>query len=548
MTAAVEQESLAPGSRQRFPARALAIGALFTLLFVVGEALLAWLSYRDLHDISSKALKMRGVAGEIMRLDEVLTMSANMAAATGDPTWEERYRQHEPELASALDEAERLAPELHISLASEETARANEALLKMEGQVFALLRQQKSEAALAVLASPEYRQLKAHYAENTAQTVHELNQLGLDKLEDQRLRLWWAMSLNVVAVLGLTIGWWQISQLIRRYLTATQQAEAELARINQGLEDRVRERTHELSEANTALRQQMDARAKVELELLHAQRLESLGRLAAGIAHEIDVPLQSVGDSCHFALEAVNDLHALQATYRDALREFAAGKISLAALKARMQETEEAVDIAYLDEEVPKSLDKALDDLERIGSTVSALKEFAPPTVKEQALSDLNRAVVSTLAVARNEYKDVARVSMQLGELPLVMCRIDDVNQAMLNVIVNAAQAVAEVNKGTRNKGNITVRTWAENNDALVSVEDDGPGIANEVRERMFDPFFTTKTGGRNTGQGLAMARAIVVDRHGGAITVETEIGKGTTFTLRLPVEGKKARGAKRAN
>ena len=136
---------------------------------------------------------------------------------------------------------------------------------------------------------------------------------------------------------------------------------------------------------------------------------------------------------------------------------------------------------------------------------MAALKDFAAPGLTEQAPSDLNRAVVSTLAVARNEYKDVARVSMQLGELPPVVCRVDEINQALLNIIVNAAQAVGERNKGTRQKGNITVRTWSEGGDALISVGDDGPGISPTVRERMFEPFFTTKTGGKNAGQGLAL-------------------------------------------
>jgi|CXWL01.1.fsa_nt_gi signal transduction histidine kinase len=528
--------------RERFPSRALAMGVVVTLAFVTGEALLAWRSYQDLHDMVGNALTLRGLAGDIMRLDEVLTMSASMAAATGDLEWEQRYRTHEPQLAHALDQAGLLAPELNLSQASEAAAKANETLVDMENHIFELVIDERPETAAKVLSSDEYKKQKSIYAQNMARTVAELNLLATTKLSNQRMRLWWALGLSVAALLVLSSGWWRIAQSIRRYLAATEEAERELAQTNRRLENRVAERTAEVSEANVLLRHQISERAKVEFELLHAQRLESVARLATGLAHEIDPPLQSVGDSCHFALEAVHDLHALQVTYHQAVREFAAGKISLAALQARLRETEEAVDMAYLDEEVPKALDRALDDLARVGSTVAALKDFAQPGLKEQAPSDLNRAVVSTLAVARNEYKDVARVSMQLGELPPVTCRVDEINQALLYIIVNAAQAVGEMNRGTLHKGNITVRTWAEGPDAMISVGDDGPGIAAPVRERMFDPFFTTKPGGKNTGQGLAMARSILVEKHGGTLAVESEVGKGSVFTLRLPVEGIRGR------
>ncbi len=526
--------------RERFPTRALGTGVLITFLFVGGEAVLAWRSYQDLHEMVANALALRGLAGDLIRYDEILTMSASMAAATSNPEWEQRYRTYEPQMDRALDHAVRIAPELNLSHSSEAAAKANETLVDMEHRVFELVRDLKPEAATAVLASEGYKKYKALYAENITRAVNELNDLATHRLADQRLRLWGALALSVVALIALCMSWLNISRQIRRYLEATEKAERELAATNRHLESRVQKRTTELSEANTQLRQQIDERAKVELELVHALRLESVGRLAAGIAHQIDPPLQAVNDSCHFALEAVTDLQTLQATYQEGLREFASGKISLAALKARLHETQAAVDMAYLEEEVPKALDKALDDLQRIEATVATLKDFAAPGSTDQAPSDLNRAVVSTLAVARNEYKDVARVSMQLGELPPVVCRVDQINQALLNIIVNAAQAVGEQHKGTHHKGNITVRTWSEGSDALISVGDDGPGISSTVRERMFEPFFTTKAGGKNAGQGLAVARSILVEKHGGGLAVESELGKGSLFTLRLPVEGKR--------
>jgi len=155
----------------------------------------------------------------------------------------------------------------------------------------------------------------------------------------------------------------------------------------------------------------------------------------------------------------------------------------------------------------------------------------------EKAPADLNKALESTLLVASNELKYVADVKLDLGELPPVLCHLGDLNQVFLNLLVNAAHAVADVMKGTGNKGCIAVRTRRDANCVEVAIEDSGAGIPHDIREKIFDPFFTTKQVGRGTGQGLALARAIVVEKHGGTLTFHTEAGRGTTFFVRLPLE-----------
>jgi signal transduction histidine kinase len=172
------------------------------------------------------------------------------------------------------------------------------------------------------------------------------------------------------------------------------------------------------------------------------------------------------------------------------------------------------------------------------------MKEFAHPDRKEMAQADLNQAISSTLIIAANEYKYVADVETGFSELPLVNCYAGEINQVVLNLIVNAAHAIGDVVKGTPLKGKITVATRAHGDFVEIAISDTGKGIPVEVRSRIFDPFFTTKEVGKGTGQGLSIARSVVVEKHGGSLTFDTELGKGTTFYIRLPVAGTAAADA----
>ena len=277
-------------------------------------------------------------------------------------------------------------------------------------------------------------------------------------------------------------------------------------------------------------------RDAAELELRHAQKLESVGRLASGIAHEINTPIQFVGDNTRFLQDSFGGLQTLLTKYQELRDAVDSGAVSPELLK-EVRDAEEGSDCVYLLEEIPKALTQTLDGVTRVATIVRAMKEFAHPESKELAAADLNRALLSTLTVARNELKYVADVETEFGELPLVVCNIGDMNQVFLNLLVNAAHAIGESTKGTGQKGQIRVRTVSEGDAVLVSISDTGCGIPEANRTKVFDPFFTTKEVGRGTGQGLAIARSVVVDRHKGALTFESEVGKGTTFYIRLPID-----------
>jgi PAS domain S-box-containing protein len=284
----------------------------------------------------------------------------------------------------------------------------------------------------------------------------------------------------------------------------------------------------------------MRERKKLEMELRQAQKLESVGRLAAGIAHEINTPVQFVGDSIHFVHDAMNDLLPLIERYRALRLSVPEGTSSFPAAQDIAQAEVDA-DLDYVIKNVPESLDRAIDGLNRVATIVRAMKEFAHPDQKEMAAVDLNHCIQSTLVVARNEYKYVADMATDFGDLPLVTCLAGEINQAILNVVVNASHAIADVVKGTPRRGRIAVRTQLSGDTVVVSISDDGGGIPEAIRERIFDPFFTTKEVGRGTGQGLSIARSVVVEKHGGRFTFETEVGKGTTFFIHLPIDGRRS-------
>jgi signal transduction histidine kinase len=275
----------------------------------------------------------------------------------------------------------------------------------------------------------------------------------------------------------------------------------------------------------------------MELELSQAQKLESVGRLAAGVAHEINTPVQFVSDSVAFVRDAIVDLTRLIGCYQLVQAQVLADAPAHDAAAAARDSADDA-DLDYVLEHVPKALDRSLEGLERVAVIVRSMKAFAHPDQTEMTTIDLNEAIRSTLVIASNEYKYVADLDVDLGALPPVRCFGGDVNQAILNIVVNAAHAVGDVVRGTATRGRITVQSRHEGSAAVIRIGDTGPGIPAEVADRIFDPFFTTKEVGKGTGQGLAIARSVVVDKHGGRLTFESAPGAGTTFVILLPIDG----------
>ncbi len=277
----------------------------------------------------------------------------------------------------------------------------------------------------------------------------------------------------------------------------------------------------------------------MELQLVQAQKLEAIGQLAAGIAHEINTPIQYVGDNTRFLQESFFEIVSLLDKYHSLVRAAKVGALGCAQL-AEIETAETEVDLDYLTREVPKALYESLGGLARVAEIVRAMREFSHPDIGEKVATNLNKAIENTITVARNEWKYVAELQTDLdADLPRVPCLPGEFNQVILNLLVNAAQSIADVvGDGSNGKGAITVTTRRAGNWAEISIRDTGLGIPEAVRGKIFDPFFTTKEVGKGTGQGLAISYNVIVEKHGGTITFETELWKGTTFFIRLPIVG----------
>jgi signal transduction histidine kinase len=340
----------------------------------------------------------------------------------------------------------------------------------------------------------------------------------------------WMIFEDFVLVLGC------LRSLAEMRMAADREAQLEV--LNHDVESKVTERTAELLVANGAIAHAMKTRLQAEAELRQAQKLEAVGRLASGVAHEINTPVQFVSDSIHFLRDAMRDLIGTLEKLR-LLRRAVSASGTFVEEAAAASEAEEAADLDYLFENGPKAVERSLEGLKRVTTIVKSMKEFAHPDTAEMITIDLNQAIESTLVIARNEYKYVADVETVFGVLPPVVCHAGEVNQAVLNIIVNAAHAIEELVKKTEKRGSISIKTSVEGEQVVVAISDTGGGIPETIRDRIFDPFFTTKEVGKGTGQGLAIARSVVVDKHGGELSLISEVGKGTTFFIRLPFAGR---------
>ena len=276
----------------------------------------------------------------------------------------------------------------------------------------------------------------------------------------------------------------------------------------------------------------------MEAQLRQSQKLESIGQLAAGIAHEINTPMQYINDNTRYLKESFNSIVDLVNKEAELLTAVKSGSVNPYLISTVEKAVEES-DIDFLASEIPQAIDQSLDGIFRVTEIVRAMKEFSHPGEDDKVATDINRAIQSTITVARNEWKYVSMVETDFDEsLPLISCYPGEFNQVILNLITNAAHAIADTtNHGQDGKGRIGISTRLDGEWAEIRVSDTGTGIPENIRKRVFDPFFTTKDVGKGTGQGLAIAHSVIVDKHEGSITFESETGTGTTFILRLPVK-----------
>jgi PAS domain S-box-containing protein len=291
--------------------------------------------------------------------------------------------------------------------------------------------------------------------------------------------------------------------------------------------------THGSIASFLAVKEDITERRALEAELRQAQKLEGIGQLAAGVAHEINTPIQFVTDNLTFLHESWEASFSLLERYRGTVNRSAMPSPELV---QDLAQAEQLCDLEFIRDEVPRAIAQSLDGTRRVAKIVRAIREFSHPDLADKTEADLNEGIASTIVIARNEWKYVADLVTDLDStLPLVICYPGDVNQVVLNLIVNAAHAIKAKLNNTL-KGRIVVRTRKSGAFAEISVSDTGTGVPEAIRTRIFEPFFTTKEVGTGTGQGLALAHTVVVKKHQGKIWFDTELGCGSTFFIHLPL------------
>lgn len=293
--------------------------------------------------------------------------------------------------------------------------------------------------------------------------------------------------------------------------------------------ERIKAKTDEINQAHSDLK-------KSHQQALQSEKLASVGQLASGIAHEINTPVQFIGDNTRFLQEAFDDMNALINTYKK-LSDAVSNGSAHDELLTKARNLSEEIDVEYLAKEVPQAIDQALDGIERVSKIVMSMKNFSHPGSEQKEIIDINQAIQSTITVSSNEWKYHAELVTDFDEkAKAVPCYAGEFNQVILNIIINASHAISDIKQ--KNKlGTITISTRQQEEFAEIRISDTGTGIPASVRKRIFEPFFTTKGVGKGSGQGLAIAYSVIVEKHGGNLDVESSAGKGTTFIIQLPMK-----------
>jgi signal transduction histidine kinase len=476
------------GGSTQFPRRWLLVSVGMTFVMLVSGTLVVWRLYGGFSDLVSTDMQIRALSGEILRLDEVLTMSARMAAATGDPQWEARYLENEPRLDAAIKQTMSLAPEAFIGASAAATDAANARLVAMETRAFELVREGKAKEAREILFSRGYEEQKAKYSLGMTASNAALMRRGDLAMTRHRTHIAITAAVCVAALLVLGLTWWRTFKLLIGYLRARDAAESALGAANEDLEQRTRD-LHEKTEELEATIAELSA---TQEKLALADRLASIGQLSAGVAHELNNPLSYV-------------------------------MLNLESLR---------VELSQVSPEVGECISDALDGAERMRKIVEGLRAFARAERERRQSVDLHEVVTSALRIAENEVRHRARVQLSLGPVPPVDADPSRLSQVFLNLILNAVRSLGDPPPSGHE---ILLRTYTgDGGEAVIDVEDTGTGIPNEIKHKIFDPFFTTRPVGTGTGLGLSICHGIVTS-YGGEISVQSEPGERTRFTVRIP-------------
>ncbi|MEO1430924.1 MAG: ATP-binding protein [Cyanobacteria bacterium J06633_8] len=517
------------------PSRTIKTTAVLTILLFLPQIILTWRAYIKFQNLTAYELRIQALNDEIIYLDEVLTMSAQMNAATGNRMWEKRYRNFEPKLDTAIKKSIELAPKIYSGENAEKTNSANQKLVKMEYQSFDFVKNGKKELAQALLSSDRYKLEKIKYHDGVEKINLAIVKQVKGKVTRYRKQLLLTSMFAFFSLVMLIPAWLIVLQLLNEYLKQRQIARKALEKTNQELEVRVQQRTQELIDKNNQLQDTLQTLQDTQIQLIHTEKMSGLGQLVGGVAHEINNPVTFIDGNIVFVQQYTEDFFKILELYQ---KYFPNPPVEI-------NNEMEAVEFDFIKEDIFRIYKSMEVGTQRIRDIVLSLRNFSRLDEADFKKVDIHEGIDSTLLILQNRLQLKANspeiiLVKEYNQLPLIACYPSQLNQALINILSNAIDAIEKKLDNNQNKSfipQIVISTdLSANNHAIIRIADNGCGITEKVNSKIFDPFFTTKIVGEGTGLGLSIAYKIIVSKHNGKLFCNSELGKGAEFIIEIPV------------
>jgi signal transduction histidine kinase len=481
-------------------------------LTLVLFAPLAWMSaqsYQGFNQIQQREFRLRQLSDQITYYDEVLTMSARLHAATGDHSWEDRYRATEPKLDAIIQESIQLARSNgYQDSDSTQTDAANQELVALEHQSFALVRDGDRPSAFRLLNGETYAQWKRQYTAGVTERNATIQANLGRKIAEYQQHLVTAIGISSMSFLLLLPAWIMVLRVLRQYV-------------------------RDLQQAQTLLKADLKT---TQSQVMQNEKLAVMGEMVAGVAHEINNPVGFIAGNLQPAIGYLDDLFQLLDLYASKSSTKDPAILDLMA----------DIDLDFLRADFPQLISSMQLGIQRIEGISCSLRNLARADQAHKVLADLQTGLDGTILIlwhrlkAQPDRPEIPVITEFYGDCT-IPCFPSQINQVLMNLLANAIDAIDEqhqrglANASSPNQISLTLRRLDDR--VTIVIHDTGGGMPESIRSQVFDQLFTTKPAGKGTGLGLAISRQIIVERHQGTIAVESTIGVGTTFTIELPID-----------